>query len=234
MELPQHKKLYELLRRHILDELYKPGDLLPSENELSQLHGIARPTVRKALDQLVSDGFILKHQGKGSLVKGSPKGIGILALSSTTSALKGENLSTQIIVQPEIRPWNDAFGFEITQADKEVGCIYFERLRLMDEKPVFFDITLLPNNGIPRFTSINMENRSLFDMLRSKYQITVTGGTQQIFAIKANKRLQTYFGIKAGHPILQLNRRIETSRPGFILYSQIFCITDQYGLVGSF
>ena len=34
--IPQHKKLYEILRKHITDGVYREGDLLPSENELCQ------------------------------------------------------------------------------------------------------------------------------------------------------------------------------------------------------
>ena len=65
--------------------------------------------------------------------------------------------------------------------ERRAGCIYFERLRLLDGVPVFFDITMLPNVGLPRFLNYDLENRSLFDSLRSQYQITVTGGTQQLF-----------------------------------------------------
>ena len=64
VELPRYKQVYETLRRHIAEGVYSAGDLLPSEHELSIVHRVARPTVRRALDQLVADGFILKHQGK--------------------------------------------------------------------------------------------------------------------------------------------------------------------------
>lgn len=233
-ELPPYKQVYETLRKHIADGAYVPGDLLPSENELSIIHGVARPTVRKALDQLVVDGFIYKHQGKGSIVKGAPKGIGILSVSGTTSALGEDNVRTEIILKPEIRRWNEAFSFPISDYEKELGCIYFERLRILDGQPVFFDITLLPNMNLPRFTSYNLEDMSLFDFLRTKYQIAVTGGTQQLFAIKADKRIQEQLGVKSGHPILQLNRKIETTRAGFHIYSQLFCVTHGYGLTGTF
>ena len=205
--LPQYKQVYEALRREISSGEFSAGDLLPSEHELCARFSVARPTVRKALDQLVSDGFIFKHQGKGSIVKGAPKGIGILSISGTSAAVGSPNFSTHII---------------------------FERLRLLDGVPVFFDITMLPNIGLPRFLNYDLENRSLFDSLRSQYQITVTGGTQQLFAIRADKRLQEYLGVRAGHPILQLNRKIETSRPGFHIYSQVFCATQGYGLIGTF
>ena len=47
--IPQYRRLYEILRKHILDAVYREGDLLPSENELCQLYGMTRPTVRQAL-----------------------------------------------------------------------------------------------------------------------------------------------------------------------------------------
>ena len=232
--LPQYKQVYEALRREISSGEFSAGDLLPSEHELCARFSVARPTVRKALDQLVSDGFIFKHQGKGSIVKGAPKGIGILSISGTSAAVGSPNFSTHIILKPELRTWTEAFSFPVEEWERRAGCIYFERLRLLDGVPVFFDITMLPNVGLPRFLNYDLENRSLFDSLRSQYQITVTGGTQQLVAIRADKRLQEYLGVRAGHPILQLNRKIETSRPGFHIYSQVFCATQGYGLIGTF
>ena len=85
--IPQYRKLYEVLRKHISDGVYKEGDLLPSENELCQLFGMTRPTVRQSLSSLANDGYIRKHQGKGSIVHNLPREIGILSVSGTTSAV---------------------------------------------------------------------------------------------------------------------------------------------------
>ncbi len=231
--LPRYRVIYEALRSWIVAGRYAPGDALPSENELCEGYMVTRPTVRKALDMLVTDGFIVRHQGRKSVVKGTPKGIGILSLSGTTSAL-GSTLRTPVIVKPEIRQWDDAFGFPLTDAERAAGCIYFERLRVLNDEPMLLDITMLPNIGIPRFSSLNMENSSLFDILRTRYQITVTGGEQQFFAIAADRHLREHLRVRQGHPVLQFNRRIETDRPGFYIYSQLFCVTGKYGLSGTF
>ena len=232
--LPQHSKVYEILRQHINDGVYQEGDLLPSENELCALHMVTRPTIRKALDRLANEGFIVRHQGKGSIVKGAPKGVGILAMKGTTSAVGKENLLTRIIVKPEIRSWSEAFSFSLSRIEQESGCIYLERLRLVNNKPVFFDITMIPNINLPRFIGRNMENKSLFDILRKNYRLEVKGGEQRILAITADERLQKYFGVPAGHPVVQLNRKIETNRMGFHIYSQVFCNTDEFVLSGNF
>ncbi|MCC8088774.1 MAG: GntR family transcriptional regulator [Rikenellaceae bacterium] len=232
--LPIYKSVYETLRKEITEGKYKAGDLLPSENELCDKFKTTRSTVRKALRTLVEEGMVLKHHGKGSIVKGAPKGIGILSLSGTTTAVGKESLRTKIIVKPEHREWDEAFSFPITRDEKKSGCIYFERLREMNGSPMFFDITMLQDKGLDKFYDIDFENESLFDSLRKNYGITVTGGTQQIFAIKADKRLSDFFHTAPGTPVLQLNRKIETSFEDFYIYSQVFCVTYGYGLTGTF
>jgi DNA-binding GntR family transcriptional regulator len=232
--LPPHKQIYEILRQHITEGIYKEGDLLPSENELTVTHGFTRPTIRKALARLQNEGYIFKQQGKGSIIKGMPKGIGILSLSGTTSAVGQDNLETRIISPPEIKKWDEAFTYSLSKVEKEVGCIYFERLRLMNGKPVFYDITMLPNINLTRFTRRTLENKSLFDILRKNYQIEVTGGEQKILATNAGEKLQQHFQVAQNHPIVQLNRKIETNRYGFYIYSQVFCNTAEYALYGIF
>ena len=233
-QLPRYRRLYELLRKRIEEGVYRKGELLPSENELCLVHNLTRPTVRKALEILLHEGFIQKHQGRGSIVLGKPMGIGILSFSGTTSAIGQQNLKTRIIVKPEIRPWDHALSFELTDLEKEVGCIYMERLRLINENPIFYDITMIPNINMPRFTSRKFENKSLFDVLRQHYRIQVTGGEQRILAIKAGLLVRKYLKVAANHPILQLDRRHQTNRPGFFFYSQVNCNTEESGLYGTF
>ncbi len=233
-ELPPYKQLYEQLRKNITDGQYKKGDILPSENELCTTHQVTRPTVRKALERLVHEGYIRKKQGKGSIVQGQPQGVGILSLSGTTSAIGKDNLATQLVIKPFLTKCEDAFGFPLLDFEKQVGCYQLERLRIMNKQPIFYDITLVPNINIPRFTSRNFENRSLFEIMRTSYQIEVTGGEQKLMAITANEKLQEYFNVRPGHPILRLDRKMETNKEGFFFYSQVFCNTNEYGLYGTF
>ncbi|MDR2120709.1 MAG: GntR family transcriptional regulator [Tannerella sp.] len=233
-ELAKYKRIYEALREGIADGTYAQGDVLPSESSLCERYGVAHLTVRKAVGMLSKDGLIVCRQGRRSVVKGAPRGIGILSIIGTTSALSREGLSTRIICRPEWREWSEAFSFPLEEYEREAGCIYFERVRMIDGAPVFFDITMLPDINLPRFAECELEDRSLFDTLRVRYGIVVTGGTQQFFAIRADRRMQDYLMVNAGNPVLQLNRRIDTSRAGFRIYSRLFCVTQKYGLVGTF
>lgn len=232
--IPRHKRLYEILRKHISDGIYREGDLLPSENELCQLYGMTRPTVRQALSTLANDGYIRKHQGKGSIVHNLSREIGILSVSGTTSAVGDRKLKTEIIVKPVLIPWPDIFMFPLSELEKESGCIYMERLRLLDGLPIFYDISYIANLNLPRITSRQFEDRSLFRILREHYHIEIKGGEQRIKAIPASEKISRFLHLKKGEPVLHLERKLETNNPVLFLYSSIFCNTEKYSIFGRF
>jgi DNA-binding GntR family transcriptional regulator len=233
-KVPQYRKLYETLRKHIVESIYKEGDLLPSENELCQLYGMTRPTVRQSLGALANDGYIRKHQGKGSIVHHLPREIGILSVSGTTSAVGDRNLRTRIIAKPIIKPWDEGFMFPLSELEKESGCIYMERLRLLDGIPIFYDISYIANINLPRITSRQFEDKSLFQILRDNYQVEIKGGEQRIKAIPSSLKISKFLKIKRGEPVLHLERKMETNVDGIFLYSSIYCNTEKYSIYGTF
>lgn len=233
-KIAQHRKLYELLRKHITEGVYPEGSMLPSENELCALHNVTRPTVRQALAKLANEGYISRHQGKGSIVRAIPHGIGILSIQGTTSSIGEKNLITRTVLKPRVIPWPDPFMFELSERDMEVGCITLERQRIVDGVPVFYDISYLPNINLPRFTQKSFENKSLFNILRTSYGIEVIGGEQKIRAVKADANLSRYLDVKRGDPVLHLQRKMKTNRFGFCFYSSIYCNTEDFYLEGTF
>ena len=56
------------LRDQIRSGRYRPGDMLPSEPELSRQFGVSRHTVRAALRSLYERGLIQSQRGRGSTV----------------------------------------------------------------------------------------------------------------------------------------------------------------------
>jgi len=195
---------------------------------------MTRPTVRQALATLAHEGYIRKHQGKGSIVHTLPREIGILSVSGTTSAVGDRNLKTRIIVKPVIIKWPEDFMFTLSELEKESGCIYMERLRLLENVPIFYDISFLANINLPRITSRQFENRSLFQILRDVYNIEIKSGDQRIKAIPASAKIGKFLKIKKGQPVLHLERKMETNIPGLFLYSSVFCNTEKYSIFGRF
>ncbi len=233
-QIHQYRKLYEILRKHIISGVYEEGSLLPSENELCTTYRMTRPTVRHALDTLLKEGLILKQQGKGSIVRKTPQNIGILSISGTASAIGVRYLKTDILQKPEIRLWPETFPFELSALERESGCIYMERLRYVDDVPVFYDINHLPNIYLPRITNRSFENKSLFEILRKNYRIEILGGEQKLKALKPDEKIRNLLRLNPDQPVLYIERKLTTNKPGFNIYSTIFFNSEKHAIFGSF
>ncbi|MBQ9701009.1 MAG: GntR family transcriptional regulator [Lachnospiraceae bacterium] len=70
MKTPKYFSLMEQLKKDIMEGRIKPGDKLPSENEMADKYDISRHTVRKALSILSNEGFIVAEHGKGTFCSG--------------------------------------------------------------------------------------------------------------------------------------------------------------------
>lgn len=231
---PQYRKLYELLRKHIVNGVYQEGDLLPSENELCAAHEITRPTVRHALETLVKDGLIMKKQGKGSIVRKPPQNIGILSIAGTASAVGVRYLKTDILQKPMVKSWPANFPFELSELEEESGCVYMERLRYVEGEPVFYDVNHLPNVFLPRITQRSFENKSLFEILRKNYQIEILGGEQKLKAVNPSAKIRQLLKLKSGQPVLYMERKLLTNKEGFNIYSTIYFNSEKHAIFGTF
>lgn len=232
--LPHYKRVYNHLRNLMDNGTYSQDALLPSENALCEQFSVTRPTIRQALDLLVNEGFIIKHKGKGSIVRQNYTSIGILSITGTTSALGKSNLKTHILLKPHSISWPEPFMFPLSEWEKESGCVEIVRLRLVNDRPIFYDHNYLPAMVLPRFTSKNMENQSLFEVLRKSYGLEIKGGEQRLRAIPAPENIREALNVPSGHPILHLQRRLFTNKPSIHIYSSLYCDTSDYALFGTF
>lgn len=67
-----YKRITESLRARITGGEFAPGAALPSEASLCAEYGVARNTLRRALDQLAEEGLIEARPGRGRVITSSP------------------------------------------------------------------------------------------------------------------------------------------------------------------
>ncbi len=234
VRLPHYQHLYETLRQQLLKGVYQVGNLLPSEKELQQAHNLTQPTVRQALSMLAEEGFIKKYQGKGSVVQPLPIGLGMLSIQphNPTHLFETAEIRTEILKKPTLGSFPDDFQFVPTA---HTALFYhFERLRLVNDEVIFYEKIALPAEEVPDFHKQKLENRSLFGVLRSRYNVIVKGGEEKVWATAATTPLTDIMRIEAGTPVLRLEKRIETNRPHLTFYSSLYACTDKYLLQGRF
>lgn len=225
-----YKKVIDDLKILIDKGTYKKGELLPSENELCKTYSTTRVTVRQALSGLMNMGYITRKHGKGSIVSEPRQGLGILSLSGVTAGIGDQVLTTNILQKQSKQDWPLDFFYEISKEEQSHGCVFFSRLRKIDEVPVLYEETFITNISLPRFSARNLENTSLFKILKDHYQIEVKEGEQKIWAIHADKTICKILDIKTTHPVVHMKRRLQTSIEGLNIYSSLYCNTEAHFL----
>ena len=63
---------YMLIKNEFVQKIesgyYRPGDLIPSDNELMRTLNVSKSTITQALKCLEAEGYIIRQQGKGTFV----------------------------------------------------------------------------------------------------------------------------------------------------------------------
>lgn len=227
---PLYKKVIDDLRTLIEKGAYKKGELLPSENDLCKTYSTTRVTVRQALTGLMNMGYITRRHGKGSIVLEPKQGLGILSLSGVTAGVGDQVLTTAILHKQTRQNLPLDFFHELNKEELRSGCIFFTRLRHINGTPVLYEETYITNISLPRFTSRNLENCSLFKVLKEHYNIDVKEGEQKIWAIHGDKNISKLLDIKTNHPIVHMKRRLQTNIDNLNVYSSVYCNTAEYFL----
>ncbi|MDF9800602.1 DNA-binding GntR family transcriptional regulator [Catalinimonas alkaloidigena] len=231
MSIPRYLQLHALLKEQIITGKFSEGSLLPSENQLSLQHQITRSMVRQALKELEKDGLIRKQQGKGSIVEKKENRLALLSFRGFSEVVGASDhqASSHFLRSPYKSRWGKSFFFELSHSEKKRGCVVLERLRKVDGQPVMLEYTYLPD-VLPDFLDKGWVEDSLFKTLMTHYQLSIVSVEQYISAIKASVEMAAHLKTQAENPLLKINRKYATDRPGFYVYSSLYCNTEHYAI----
>jgi GntR family transcriptional regulator/GntR family frlABCD operon transcriptional regulator len=232
---PIYVQIYEQLKREIAVGSYVEGDLLPSENELCNTHNSTRMTVRKALQELVQDGYIYRKQGKGSIVSSTRKSLGLLSIKGWTDVVAGSNKhgNTELIEKISLRKLDTStFKHIMMEADEGNDFYYIKRLRSVDNEAIMVEETYVPATDSLNLNEEPLLEGSLFKTLYTNHGIDVVNMVQEIRAVMCNQQMADLLDIPKQTPVLHILRRYNTSRNGCYLYSSIHCDTNKFAISG--
>jgi DNA-binding GntR family transcriptional regulator len=227
MKLTRYQEIQYMLKEKIQQGVFQVGDFLPSENELSADYSITRTTVRKALDNLLKEGFIEKLHGKGSRVKERRHSLGLLNVKGFSEAV-GQDVKTIFLQKPAIRKWSNAITFLPSANELHSNCLHFERLRCVGEDPVMLENNWFADTELAKFPDQEFVNGSFFKTLSQKYLIEITGSEQELRAEYADARTSSFLNINIGAPILHISIKFHSSKPNLNVYSELYCNTLKY------
>jgi GntR family transcriptional regulator len=223
---PLYVQLAQKLAHAIRERRYQPDEALPSERALSESLQLSRVTARKAIDQLVEQGLVVRRRGSGNYI--APR------LEQPLSRLTSfsEELNERGF-RPSSR-WL-ARGFAAASADEQLSLglasgsrvARLVRLRLADDVVMAYEVSVLPENVLPDPTRVE---GSLYALL-AQLDRTPVRALQHLRAINADARLAVLLQVPAGRAVLFITRvgYLASGQPVELTHS--YCRSDYYDFV---
>lgn len=224
---PKYLEVKNYLKELIQQGKFEIGDLLPSENELCSKFTVTRTTSRKALDELLKEGYIEKLRGKGSKVKERRQSLGLLTVKGFSEVI-GEKAKTIFLQKPITSDWSNEINFPVDADEISTECIFFERLRCVDSSPVMLEKNWFSSVAVPGFVNMDFIDESFFKTLSQKYLIEITGSTQEIRAEHADSKIAEILKVEKNSPVLHISVHFSTNNKKFNIYSELFCNTKDF------
>lgn len=223
--------LHQVIRRHIQNVLaskaVKPGEQIPTEQEIMAIFSVSRITVRQAIGQLVASGALVTRRGRGTFVAqprishqlkkltGFVEDMDALGLKATSRVVSVAHARAG---PREAEKLNLTEGTEITR---------IERLRLGNNEPLSFDISVMPADIGKRIASENLAIDPIFSLLENKYGIKLAEADYAIEASLASASIARQLQVQKGSPLLMIERVTYSTSKRPIDYETIYYRGDR-------
>ncbi|WP_206832439.1 GntR family transcriptional regulator [Alicyclobacillus fructus] len=229
--VPLYKQLKSELLEKILSGEWPPGEQIPSEAELAAMYDVSRTTVRQAVGDLVTAGFIVRRQGKGTYVAEVDHPTASTTLYGFAEELRAAGLPVDVRVDAmEMRtcPEDVARWLRMPRSRQ---ALYVERTAYVDEIAYFHERSYL----VPPYqvSARTMPDPQIYDSVYGFFEqngVRINSGSQTISAELADEEDCERFGLKHPAAVLCVERitRDESGAP--VEYSVVRYPADRYQL----
>jgi len=202
--------LYQLVESYLRDLINAgrlvPGDLIPSEPQLAKMLEVSQGTVKKAIDNLVWERLLFRHQGKSTYVSsvdfnnslfrfftyGDTHGKGVRIHKETTERIVKQG-TREICRRLQI-------------ADK-TDVLFIERIGYTDGMPIMVEHSWWPADVVPGLEQEHTHIPDLFyAVVVEKYGVPVVRAEETLTAEAADGMTAKQLEIDSGTPVVVLNR----------------------------
>jgi GntR family transcriptional regulator len=224
--VPKHQQLRNILTELVTTHL-RPGDMLPSERQLCADYGVSRITVREALGQLVSEGLLVRTQGKGTFVAHRPAR-SRLHIASFHEDMRRMGLEPATVVLSAARVVPPATTAARLRLSPQGPAYHIRRLRLADRVPMSVDDAWYSAELLPGLDQRDLQ-ASLYDTLARHYGRPIDHAEQTVSAGLAGEEIGRLLGIPGSGPVLEFDR-VAYSRGDAIEHTRSWYRADRYEL----
>ncbi len=223
---PKHLQLRELLRPYI-SENCGAGDALPSERELAEHFGVARMTIRHAIDALVAEELLERVVGVGTYVAQSKVDLQIKLTSYSEEMHRRGMVPDAHVLSFEQIGATSRLAREL-QLEEGQPVVRFRRQLLADGEPMSVDENFIPAHRVPGILD-DPPPTSLYNVLSEKYGLVMEWGEDAVEATAASPSIARLLHVEMGSPLLKIERHAYVSR-AMVDYSVSYYRADRYKL----
>ncbi len=205
--LPLYKEVKRALTRNLAAGEWQPGVPLPSETRLGEHYRVSIGTVRKAIDELVAERILVRHQGRGTFVAGHGARRSLFHFFHIVPA-DGAKEQPQTELLSFARAKADAAGAARLNIAPGANVFRIRNLLLLRGAPVVLDEITLPAERFPRLSEKVLRERdsTIYQLYQERYGINVVRSAERLSAALADRASAKLLGVDVGAPLLRIRR----------------------------
>lgn len=211
--LPIYMQIVEVLLERIEQGELTPGDRVGAERSLAKQFGVNRRTIRQALEVLERRGLVERRQGAGTFVAEPRIERGAAEFFHFTERISQRGLApgSQVLNLERVAPSpRVAAELEISETAEIYRC---HRLRTVNDQPVLIETFSLPADLVPGFEVFDFDTRSVYDVMRTEYDVRVEYARQSLEAVALSEIEAQWLAAAPGAPAM-LERRLAYDHRG--------------------
>ncbi|QNI30383.1 GntR family transcriptional regulator [Alloacidobacterium dinghuense] len=205
-----YAKVEETIATEIARGEYRPGDQLPTEDELLERFQVSRITVRRAIQNLVHRRLLEIRRGLGTFVLAPRIEAELTKLTGFVEDMNavGRKATARVVGQRVVSA--SARVAERLHLTKGTKVMQIERVRLADEVPISFDETFLPLPLGKQIVHNDLRFHPIFALLEEEYGVPLVEADYELEAVIATKAIADALQVRVGSPIFQVERTSKT------------------------
>lgn len=203
--MTKYEMIISDIRKKIQSGAYAVNEKLPTETELGKQYQVSRITVKKAIDQLVLEGLVIKRRGAGTFVKGLSEQEGKLQLqmNGLFSTLDKSKIRSEV-VRFEVIPAGEAIA-EKLKIDPEDFVYYCIRYRYDGQSWRAIDYVYMPIDLIQGLKK-EVLYHSIYDYIENTLGLRIQSAHRVIRAVRPNEYDKKYLHVQDTDPILSIEQ----------------------------
>ena len=203
----QYQKVKAALTVGLSEGRWMFGEAVPSESQLARQFSVSVGTVRRAIDELVAEGILVRQHGRGTFVASHTNDY---LFNIFFRIVDGKGLKQR--TSPRLLSFRRAFADAATASNLRipVGAAIYRifNVLLLNNRTIACDDIRLPQRLFPGLTREELAQRdqTVYGVLQRRYGVDTVWAKELLSAVKAGSRVGELLGVKTNMPILRLQR----------------------------